>query len=169
MPQELEVDMEYDGVVSSVNWTLSQAEEDAIEDFFTGTFALQFSEYLSPSAVARYIYYYPDPPYDNSAPGFPSPAQIRLDWKCDEASSGVSGTLLYAGCTSSVSTVKEFVSLLSPTLAYPVFTDIEGFCSGTAFSDSLTVLTRVNRDAVCLLTSGTAYVNFNVNVTISVP
>ena len=168
MPQELELVMTYTGIVTEINWTVSAAEEAVISDFFTGVFLLQFLEYSVIDSIAYYAYYYPDPPYSFTVPGFAAPSQIRVGWKCDEFSSGTSGSLSYYGCTSSSVTVKQFNSLLSPQLSYPDFTDIKGYCSGVSLSGSLTVLTTVSRNAVCLNpTSATQRVNFNVDVDIA--
>jgi hypothetical protein len=60
MPEELEATIVSNGVLNSSGVTA--AEITAIEGFIEGTYALQYSQYISNRA--EYIFNFPDPPYD---------------------------------------------------------------------------------------------------------
>jgi hypothetical protein len=142
MPNELEATITYAGVAATFQWAITQAEEDTLQAFFEGTYALQYSQYTSGQAV--YLYQYPDPPYD-----FTVINAIRYRWRCT-ASSGVSGTLDLLACSTTSSALTRYFSgsANTPSADFP---DITNYCTGTAFSNSVMVTTVVLPDTTCAI------------------
>lgn len=161
MPNELEATITYSGVTNTFAWSITQAEEDVLQAFFEGTYSLEYSTYGSGQAV--YLFSYPNPPYDYLTTVINS---IRYRWRC-VASGGVSGTIDLSACSTTSTAITRYFqgSANTPASGFP---DITNYCSGTAFSGSVTVTTAVLPDTTCAISRGPGERGALIDLSISI-
>lgn len=171
MPQELEATIVSNGVVSTVNWSISAAEIADIESFIEGTYALQYQTYAS--NYAEYFFYFPDPPYDYLGS---SSNILRYRWFCNYSGfvpNRVAGGMFINACsTTSTELYRRFQGGVPfyggnarEADGFPSITD---YCSGSAFSSVLNMQCQFFPDTACANSPGSdraALFDFDVTLT----
>jgi hypothetical protein len=139
IPQQISVSLTSQGLVSAINWSITQAEIDTIEAFINGTYLLQYERYIPAFNREVYRYDYPDPPYDYLTGDFSSmlflfncssPSVLNVNF-CSTTSSSV---VRRASMTSTVSTTAPSVTQ---------------YCSGTSLSSTIVFNLQFAPDTTC--------------------
>lgn len=159
IPSTITVDLTSQGLLTTINWSITQPEIDTIEAFINGTYLLQYAGYDSFFQRELYQYAYPDPPYD-----YTSGNNSFLDFlfNCNAAS-----VLRINFCSTTSSSILRRGDLFSTSsTSAPSVTQ---YCSGSSLSSTIVFIMRFLPDTTCGLpfSFGQRLASFQVSAAIS--
>lgn len=139
IPQDIIATLTSQGLLSTINWSITQAEIDTIEAFINGTYFLQYSGYDSLFGREIYSYDYPDPPYDYATGNYSS---MQFLFNCNTSS-----VLRINFCSTTSSSIVRHGSLASTiSTGSPSITQ---YCSGTSLSSTIVFSMQFRPDTDC--------------------
>ena len=165
MPNEILVEMQLGNLTADTLWGITQAEIDSIAAEIDGTYSL--TPDIWGGSYQRYSYSRGSP-YQ-----FPTNS-IRLVWYCNPASPSYSVVYDLDYCYSGTANEEKRNLLTSPTtgisISDTILPDITDYCSGTAFSASITGELRSHPDTQCGVPPSVSHrvAVFDLDITFSV-